>query len=45
MMGLTDSPYHTWEEVTWAKYIAMGDQLDTKNPFVWDKVVLNLLGA
>ena len=44
-MGLTDSPYHACQAVKWAKCIAMGDRLDSNNPFVWDKVVLNLLGS
>ena len=45
MMGLKNSPYHSCKAVTWAKCIAMGDRLDSNNPFVWDKVVLNLLGS
>ena len=44
-MGLTDSSYHTFQAVTWSKCIAMGDRLDSNNPFSWDKVVLNLPGT
>ena len=28
IMGITDSVYHMFQAVTWAKRIAMGDQLD-----------------
>ena len=35
MMGIADSPYHVCQAVTWAKYIAMGDRLDSNNPFAW----------
>ena len=45
MMGLTDSPYHVCQAVPWAKCIAIGDRLDSNNPFAWDKVVLNLPGT
>ena len=31
--------------MTWANFIAMGDRLDSNNPFAWDKVVLNFPGA
>ena len=40
-MVLTDSPYHAWQSVTWAKTIAMGDHREPRNPFKWDRVVLN----
>ena len=45
MMGLTDSPYHAYMAVSWARCIAMGDRLDSNNPFAWYKVVLNLPGS
>ena len=45
MMGLTDSPYHACQAVTWAKCISTGDRLDPNNPFAWNKVVLKLPGA
>ena len=35
MMELTNSPYHSCQAVTWAKSIAMGDRLDSNNPFAW----------
>ena len=44
-MVLTDSQYHACQAVTWAKGIAMGDSIDSNNPFAWDKVVLNLPGT
>ena len=45
IMGLTDSSYHEFQAVTWSKCIAMGDRLDSNNPFSWEKVVLNLPGT
>ena len=45
MMGITDSPYHACQAVTWNKYIAMGEQLDSNNPFAWEKMVLKLYGT
>ena len=44
-MILTDSPYHAFQEVTWAKSISIGYLLESNNPFYWYKVVLNLLGT
>ena len=43
-MGLTDSPYHTYHAVPWAKIITMGDRRDSDNPFSWDKLVAKLPG-
>ena len=43
-MGITGSPYHACQVVTWAKSIAMGDRINQNNPFAWEKVVLNLPG-
>ena len=45
IMGLTDSPYHSCQAVTWANCIAIRDRLNSNNPFAWDKVVLKLLGT
>ena len=45
MIVLTDSPYHACQAVTWDKCIAMGDRLDSNNPFSLEKVVLNLPGT
>ena len=33
MMGLIDFPYHAFQAVMWAKFVAMGDRLDSNNPF------------
>ena len=44
MVGLTNSPYHVCQAVTWSKSIAMGYRLDLNNNFAWDKVVMNLPG-
>ena len=45
MLGITDSPHHACQAVTWAKCIAIGDQLEPNNLFAWKKVVLNLPGT
>ena len=45
IMGLTDSPYHACQAVTWAKGIVMGDSIDSNNTFAWDKMVLKLPGT
>ena len=38
-MGLTYSPYHACQAVTWDKSIAMGNRLELKNNFAWEKLV------
>ena len=43
-MGLTNSPYHECQDVTWAKGIALGGIHNLRNIFVWEKVVSNFLG-
>ena len=45
MMGITDSPYHACQAVTWDKCISMGDRIDPNNPFEWEEVVLKFLGT
>ena len=42
MMGLTNSPYHEFQEVRWDKSIALGDRQNLKNNFGWEKVLVNL---
>ena len=42
MMVLIDWLYNASQEVTWAKCIYMGDQINPNDPFSWEKVVLNL---
>ena len=45
MMGITGFPYHACQEVTGDKSIALGDWLDSNNPFAWYKVVLKFPGS
>ena len=42
MMGLTDSPYHACQTVTWARKIALGNRRDPSKPLKWDRAVVNL---
>ena len=44
-MGTTDSPYHEYQELTWAKELALGTRQDKGNPFKWERVVNNLPGT
>ena len=44
-MGLRDSPYRSLQLMTKAKYAAYGNRRCPKNPFRWEKVILNLPGA
>ena len=44
-MGLTYSPYHACQVVTWAKSVALGDKQSLNNPFGWYTVVVNLTGT
>ena len=45
IMGTTDSPYHEYQELTWAKELALGTRQDKGNPFKWERVVNNLPGT
>ena len=42
MMGLTDSPYHACQAITWSKITSLGNRRETINPFKWDRVLVNL---
>ena len=42
IIGLTNYPYHSCQEVTLYKGIDLGDRRDCNNPFNWDRVVVNL---
>ena len=44
IMGLTDLPYHAYQEVTWANEFNMINIRDKKKSFKWEKVVNNLPG-
>ena len=44
-MGLTDFPYHLWQEVTWVKETEMLESKDKANPFSWNLLALNLTGS
>jgi hypothetical protein len=44
-MGLRCSPYNAVQGMMIAKEVILGDQLDEKNVFRWDRVRLNLPGA
>jgi len=44
-MGLRDSPVRSLQLMVRAKFIAYGDRRDTKNPFHWERVVLNIPGS
>ena len=44
-MGITYSPYHECQSVTWAKVMEIGDQKDLENTFEWLIVVSNLSGT
>ena len=43
-MGLVSSPFATTRIFAWAMEIIKGDRFDPKNPFAWDKVVINPSG-
>ena len=45
MVGLVDSPHHTFQDVTWAKKISLGSRRVPINPFKWDRVVVNFPGS
>ena len=45
MMGITDLTYHECQEVRWDKCISVGYQIDWKNSFAWDNVVLIFSGT
>ena len=42
-MGITDTPYHISQSLTWGNK-SLGDRRDTNNPFGWEKVASNLPG-
>ena len=44
-MGFTPSPYNTGMSMLWAEDIIRGDHCDPRNPFYWERVVLNLPGS
>ena len=44
-MGLTDSPHRSIQMMMIAKEMAQGSNKDRRNPFQWEKVVLNLPGS
>ena len=44
MMGITDSPYHACQEVTWATHLALENRQGKINPFKLEKVMKNLPG-
>ena len=41
-MGLTYSPYHVCQALTWAKSVELGNRWIINNPFGGDKVVVDL---
>ena len=43
IMSFVNSPYHTWQAVTWEKVIFMGKRLEESNNFNWNTVVIDLL--
>ena len=43
-MGMRPSPWVTIRLLMWMMEIVVGDPKDVRNPFRWDKVVLNLPG-
>ena len=43
-MGLKSSPYNCTRAFGWSEDFIQGDRLDPSNPFMWDKVVMNLPG-
>ena len=43
-MGLTYSPYHACQAVTWAKSVSLGDRLNLSNTFILEKVVVKFPG-
>ena len=43
-MGITDSPYHPCQAVTWAKSIVLRDRRESDNTFSWYRVVVNITG-
>ena len=45
IMGLTNSPYHTCQEVTWSKTIVLGYRRESSDTFIWEGVVVNFLGS
>ena len=45
LMGLKPSPYNCTRAFAWGEDFVRGDRRDPKNPFRWDKVVLNMPGT
>jgi hypothetical protein len=45
LMGLKPSPYNCTRAFAWGEDFIRGDRRDPKNPFRWDKVVLNMPGT
>ena len=44
LMGLKSSPYNCTRAAAWGEDFVRGDRRDPKNPFRWDKVILNMPG-
>ena len=44
LMGLKSSPYNCTPAFGWSEDFIRGDRMDPSNPFMWDKVVMNLPG-
>ena len=45
LMGFKPCPYICTQTFAWGEEVIVGDRRDVKNPFHWDKVVLNLPGS
>lgn len=44
LMGLKSSPYNCTHAFAWSEEFIRGNRFDPSNPFMWDKVVMNLPG-
>ena len=44
LMGLKSSPYNCTHTFTWSEDFIRGNRHDHNNPFMWDKVIMNLPG-
>lgn len=44
-MGMTDSPFRSFQMLIKLKFISYGDRQDANNPFNWERVQLNLPGS
>ena len=45
MMGLTESPYNTYQEFRSYKSVALGNMHSIKNTLGWYKVFIKFIGA